>query len=293
MGFGSKAKQATTYTDQNGGSGKDIFFPSASGDKGASVERSFRMFADEDEVVYREWSGEVTVNGNKTFRSCVVAQDNFFDARSRARLAEIKEVAAKAGKSEEEIKELVKAENLKWTKQVFAVNVLNRDGNTVQVLKNTYEPHIEDEAGNLTPKNKMGGRTVYAKLMSLIKTGARGHDPKNPRKSVIVNDPSLFDIILVIAGQGLGKKYELHADIPTPIDPELLELPRYDIEGWAKGTGIWPNEALEKLSNGADYYKLVEEYKIALYPTLRETVQVETPVPVAVTEGDDDPLFAE
>ena len=286
------AVQKNSYTESNGGNGRDIFFPSASGEKGASAERTFRMFADEDEVVYREWSGEVMVNGNKTFRSCVVAQDNYFDNTSRARLAEIKDACAKAGKSDEETKELIKAEGIKWTKQVFATNVINRDTVMVQVLKGSYEPHVEDDAGNMVPKNKMGGKTIYAKLLNLIKTGARVQDPKNARKAITINDPSEFDIIMVTSGQNLGKKHDLHVGFVSPVEPELLDLPRYDIEGWAKGAGVWSNDALMELAEGADYYKTVEKYSIALYPTLRI---VETPVAVTVSADteDDDPLFAE
>lgn len=299
MAFGSKARQVSSYNEINGGKGSEIFFPSNSGEKGAAVERTFRMFADEDEVVYREWSGEVMVNGNKTFRSCVVAQDNYFDNVSRARLNEIKEAAAKANKSEEETKELIKAEGLKWTKQVFATNVINRETGQVQVLKGSYEPHIEDDAGNLIPKNKMGGKTIYSKLLSLIRTGARVQDPKNPRKAVVINDPSQFDIIIVTSGQNLGKKHDLHVGFVSEIEDTLLTLERRDLERWAKGyevegkmlpgTGVWPNEALEKLANGYDYYKLIEEYNIELYPPLRNAVAPKNaPVEIETDELFDD-----
>lgn len=297
MAFGSKARQVSNFSAENGGNGTVVFFPLASGDNGASIERTFRMLADEDEVVYREWAGEVTVNGQKTYRSCIVANDNYFDTLNRQKADEIKAEAAVAGKSDDELKELLKAAGLKWTKQVFAVNVINRDSDgkgtpLVQVLKSSYEPHKEDEAGNLVPAKSMGGKTFYAKLISLIRTGARVPDPKNPRRAITVNDPAEFDIIVTTSGKNLGKKHDLHVGFVSPVEEELLDLPRYQIEAWAKGTGTWPNVALERLAAGEDYYTLVKEFKIALYPELPKEETVAAPVknaPVEVSE--DDELF--
>lgn len=289
MAFGSRAV-APTYTSENGGSGKDTFFPTASGKNGASMEYSFRMFGDEDETVYREWAGPVKAGGRDTFRSCIVRADNPFDAANREKLAEIDAQPV----SDEQKKELKKAANLKWTKQVFSINVLNRDLNQVQVLKGSWEAHkVDENTGSLIPaRDSGGGRSLYGKLLSLVRTGAKVADPKQRGKALTINDPTQFDITLVCAGQGQqGKSYEFHVGLVTPLEDDAYTLDRWDIEGWVSGKGVWPNEALEKLAAGGDYYELVKEYGIQLYPEVKAMGAVAVDASGADTEDDEDGIF--
>lgn len=297
MPFGAKTTTNSYNTENstNGVSGKDIFFPSASGPNGSAMAYPFRVLPDlpdreENGVVAKEWRGNVNVNGQQVFRSCIVPNDNPWDEENRNIKAEIDALDV----SDSEKEELLKAKNLQWCKNIFFTNVLNRTTGTVQILKGSWEKHVwDEELERWVPVNKrFGGRTIYARFMDFVQTGIKIADPKNPRKAITLKDPTQFDIEFVCKGSGqFNKTYEFRGMFYSADDanlPELYTLPRYDIEEWAKDKGVWPVEALQELKAGGDYYKLVEKYNIALYPSLRATGQEETPVSVT---SDDDELF--
>ena len=286
MAFGTKATTGATYKSNDTGdnAGKDVFLPTASGPKGEALEYNFRLFEDEEEVVYKEWAGEVSIgNGRKSFRSCIVAYDNPFDAKSR----EIKEEIDAMDISAEMKKELYKERGVKWTSSKFAINVFARSANKVQVLKGGWNKMQTDpNTGDVI----VSGRSMYAGLLD-VRGKARVKDPSNPKRAIVL-EMHEHDITLTCKGQGqLGKNYSFSANTfdTDPLTLEQLEMPRYDLETWVTGNGVWPNAALERLVAGKSYYDLVNEFNIALYPSLRETVEV--PVSAGDIVEDDENLF--
>jgi hypothetical protein len=299
MAFGKRASApVTNYTDENGGSGKSVFFPTASGEKGATVTHVFRLLPDtedreESEIVVTEWRGKVKVNGRDTWRSCLVRRDNPNDTAIWEQINEIKE---REGLSDEDKAELARDLRKGLAKRVFLINVFNPDIGAMQVFKGTWEDHVFDEvSGTNKPKNPNGGKSIYAKMLSKIQTGAHIQDPKNKLKRIVINDPAQFDMLFTISGEGLRKNYDFSPGAVSPLEPEVLQLPRYKLAEWAsEGVGIWPNEALSEVLAGADYYEVQKKYGVVLYPELEE---VEEPVTVtadaAVDDDDGDPLFSD
>lgn len=291
MAFGKRASApVTNYEDQNGGSGKDKFFPTAAGEKGAAVTYTFRMLPDteereETEVLALEWRGKVKVNGRDTWRSCLVRRDNPNDTAIWEQINEIKE---REGLSDEDKAELTKELRRGLAKRIFLINVFNPELGAMQVFKGTWEDHVLDEvSGTLKPKNPNGGKSIYAKMLAAINTGAHIPDPKNKLKRIVIKDPAQFDMLFTVSGEGLRKNYAFSAGAVSDLPAEVLALPRYRIEEWVSdGVGIWPNEALSEILAGADYYEVQKKYGVVLYPELEEVQES-----VTVTDSSDDELF--
>ncbi len=298
MGFGAKAinKNGATTTTTDTTSNKSIFFPTASGNDGEPIEYTFRLFPDESneqEIVFKEYAGAVMVNGKSTFRSCIVDSDNIFDNASRVRKAEIDAMEISAEAKKELYKEL------KWCSNRFAVNVVNKteslpdgtanpDFGKVQIFKGSWKRMKEktDEQVNkemdAAPKNDPGytvlpffvdDNVLYGKLLSVINTV---RVPSATNKKGVTLRIDQHDIILKCYGQGqFGKKYSVRGGYDQePLSDEMLNQPRWNIEDWVTRSGIWSNEALEELKNGADYYETAKKYSIALWPELSASVVV-------------------
>lgn len=306
MAFGSARVQAKTFTDSNGGSGKDVFVVSKAGDKGAEVSVMFHMFHDtpereETEVIAKEVGLKVKVRGQEDHRTCLVRNDNPHDAMIWEQVNELK---TREDLSEKDLKELRGELLKKLARYVFYINVYvyNEDGTgKVQVLKGSWEEVREDENGNLTfwrngKINEYGGKTEYGILRKKIKSGARLQDPKKPLKAIIVNDIKSLILTRSISGMKLAKRYEYTASGVSELSKDVLSLPRYDLAAWAgnSGTGIWPNEAILELMNGADFYETREKYGVVLYPEKPELEEVaEDALTVTDSEEDEDSLFSE
>jgi hypothetical protein len=307
MAFG-KSAVVKSFVSENGGAGKDVFFPTASGKNGATAEYTMRFFPGEDEITYREWSfNDVMVNGQKAWRTCIVGSDNMFDRAATTKRNEVKAQLEADGLEGEALWEALKAAtkplNLKWSKPVFAINVYNQDDGKVQVFKASWEAHKrvdpngDDSPQNLVRVRQSGNPTLYAELISLLRNGAKFPDPSGKRGAAItLFDPAEFDIVLVCSGQGQqGKRYKLDKGFNLePLSEEVLALPRWDIRDWVTRAGVWSDAALEDLLNGRDYYETAKTHKIELFPKKFDAVEL----PVAVTvsgdsEDDGDPLFDE
>lgn len=306
MAFGSKAAPVNNYAE-NGGNGKEIFFPTASGKDGATREYTMRFFPGEDEVQYREWSSnDIMVNGRKDFRSCVVSDNNMFDRAATAKRNEIKAKLEEEGLEGDALFEALRAAtkplNLKWTKQVFAINVWNQEEGKVQVFKASWEAHKRiDPNGDYSPQNltrvrQTGNPTLYAELISLLRPGAKFPDPSGKRGAAItLYDPSEFDIVLVCSGQGQqGKRYKLDKGFNLePLTDEVLALPRWNLQEWVTKAGVWSDEALQDLVNGKDYYETAKRHGIALFPEKPEVTAPATATVDAVEDEEEDGIFAE
>lgn len=286
MAFGSKATTGnSTYTpSENSGNQSDVFFPTGLPKGETSAEYSFRIFADEDEVIYREISGEFNIgNGRTGFRTCIVAYGNPYDQRS----AEIKaEIDAIENISDEARRTLYKERGVKWSSPKFAINVLNTAANKVQVLKGSWNKMKVDDFGNTI----IEGRSMYANLLS-IQGKARVRDPQT--KKPVVLEIHEHDIILTRTGTGLGTKYSFTPDVVNtdPLTQEQLDLPRFDLEGWVTKDGVWPNEAVQRLMDGESYYDLVKEFNIQLYPVHRQAEVLEVGKEVVEAEEEEEYVF--
>lgn len=298
MGFGKRAVPPTkTYTETNGGDGREIFFPTASGPNGARVSRNFRILPDlhdreETEIVFREWrSNSIMVRGQKSFRSCIVRDDNPIDSEV---WREVNEIKARNDIDDAAKKELCKEVFRRQTSRQFVINVYHvpdeEDGTgSIKVLKGSWEAHdLDDETGLLKPRNAVGGNTLYGKMIAAMQEGA---SIPTGRKRLVEKDPTKFDLTFVTYGQGqFGKKNEIRPGMVYELDDEVPNLPRYNLTEWVE-KATFPNEAILELLDGADYYEVVEKYGIQLYPRLDEST---APVETAVSSAeDDDPLFAE
>lgn len=306
MAFG-KSAVVKSFVSENGGAGRDVFFPTASGKNGAAAEYTMRFFPGEEEIVYREWSfNDVMVNGQKSWRTCIVGPDNMFDRAATAKRNEIKAQLESDGLEGEALYDALRAAtkplNLKWSKPVFAINVYNQDDGKVQVFKASWEAHKridpngDDSPSNLVRVRQSGNPTLYAELISLLGRGAKFPDPSGKRGAAItLYDPSEFDIILVCSGQGQqGKRYKLSQGFNLdPLSAEVLALPRWDIETWVTQTGVWSDAALEDLLNGRDYYETAKAHKIELFPKKPDAVEAPVTVVVSSDDEEDDELFAE
>lgn len=278
MGFGkSPISVVKTFTEQNNGNGKNVFFPNKAGDGGSPVSTAFHHFPDvegkeEKVILARELSVHATINGQKsqkTFRTCLVRSDNPIDT---AMWEEINAIKDREDISKEDKTEMQKPFKEKLSKRVFLINVYNLDAGMVQVFKGSYEELIADEVNNLMrPKNPNGGGTVYAKMFLKLQTGLHIPDPKNKLKRIIVNDPVRLDIVQTVSGAGKRKNFEFSPVAISDLPDEVIILPRYKIEAWVQdGVGIWPNEAIEKVINGHDFYQVAQEYGVQLYPELEK-----------------------
>lgn len=303
MAFGKATVKSNTYTDENGGNGKDVFVISKAGEKGAAANVTFHLFPDTDdreetEVIAKEIGLKVKVRGQEAYRSCLVRPDNPHDS---AIWEQINTIKANEELSETDSKELQKKLRGGLSRYVFYLNVFvyNDDGTgKVQVLKGGWEEVREDDSGNLSfwrfgKPNEYGGKTEYGMLRKKLKAGAQVQDPKKPLKRTAITDPDQLTFTRTISGTGLGKSYEYTVGLGELPDG-AEDMPRYDLVTWAgdRGNGIWPNEAISELMNGADFYETREKYNVVLYPELEvlETVQaVSTPA----SDEEDDELFAE
>jgi hypothetical protein len=283
MAFGTKALQVFTPARSNGGDfadNKEVFFPSKSGANGAPNEYFFRIFPDEQVYTAKEWKGEVSLGkGNTSFRSCLIGYDNPWDNKAREIKAAV-DAELDTDMEWEEKSKAYKSAGVVWQKQSFFLNVLNRGNNKIQVLKGGYTSPRKDKMGNIQWNDK----STFGKLM-LVKY--RIPDPSNKKRPLVL-EPDEIDTVLTCSGAGqFGKTYAFTAGSDNdPLSDDLLSLPRYDLETWVTGNGIWPNEALVRLVAGESYYDLVNEYKIALYPVLREAA-----VAAASVEEDEVGLF--
>lgn len=307
MAFGSKSiAPKTNYTDSNGGSGRDIFFPTASGPNGTKVKYTFRIIPDtddrtEDEVLFREWkSDKIMVKGRPSLRSCIVAANNPIDTAMWEKIAEIdaREDLTKEAKSELK-RPIFKTQ----TSKGFALNVYNCDTGTVQILKGSWEAlkRVMKDTGEdapdgvtdgtvMRPVNPKGGKTIYYKLIDAIQEGVTVTSKTQKNKRDQITDPSLFDIYFYAQGEGqLGKNYSITAGALADFDESVYDLPRWDVAGWVENKGIWPNEAILELLAGADYYDTAAKYEVQLFPK-----HLEMPTKVTETNSDDsgdDELF--
>ncbi len=268
MAFGKKALQVAAPKHNGNGfenPNKDTFFPTASGKNGEPMVYGFRILEDEQVYTAREWAGQVTVNGKSTFRSCLVGYGNPFDTEAGELWEEIKNDESI---SEKDRSKVFKDRGGKWTKTTFFVNVLSRVTGGIQVLKGGYQKPKTDAMGNGVYDDK----STFGKLMNVK---YRMPNPEN-RKVAVEVEPTAVDTELTCSGQGqFGKSYKFDATLnDEALTEDEMNLPRFDLETWVNETGIWPNDALERLKNGEEYYKLVEEYGIKLYPELRELVAV-------------------
>lgn len=262
MAFGKSAIMPKTNGD--GVRQSEKFFPSMEG------EYFFRLFPGETEVKFLERTLKVKVNGNDAWRSVILNYDNIFDNKNREQ---------QDGMTQEERD----ASNFLWSSKRFAINVLDRTDNVVRILKGSWNRQTNvDSEGNLLA---VEGKSTHAKILRLNKAAVRT-DPTTGKVLRLPVDE--FDVRLVISGKGLAKEYSLYAGFDTdPLSPELLALPRYDLESWIAGA-VWSNDALEELVSGEDYYQLAVKYGIELYPKLRATEEIEELEEVATAVEDDD-----
>lgn len=304
MAFGKAKVQTASYTDENGGAGKDVFVVSKAGEKGTPVSVTFHMFPDTDtreetEVIAKEVGLKVKVRGQDSYRTCLVRSDNPHDT---AIWEQINTIKANEELSETDSKELQKKLRGGLSRYVFFLNVFVYNDNgtgKVQVLKGGWEEVREDDAGNLSfwrfgKLNEYGGKTEYGMLRKKMKAGAMVQDPKKPLKRTSITDPNQLTFTRTISGVGLGKSYEYTVGLGELPDG-AEDMPRYDLNAWAgdKGNGIWPNAAIEELMNGADFYETREKYGVVLYPELEKVETAQLVNALADSEEDDDELFSE
>lgn len=300
MGFGARANYNTSATTENGAdnANRDVFVPSKSGDRGAQVDVPFFMFPDtperaENEEIVNKLVVETKVNGRDTFRSLFVRADNPHDKPIWDRMREIAEDEEIAEKDKVELRRELRNT---LSKRRFLLNVFSLEVGKAQVLDGSWEEMVRDEtSGQLAPKNgNGGGKSEYAKLHGAIATGVSVQDPKKPLKRTTITDPYAMMFTRTMRGEGKGKSFTYSVSLGT-IPPEALTLPRYDLEAFCKvghGGGIWPNDAVQELIDGGDYYAIVERYKIALYPTLIDMVDgASSTEPVTSGDVEDDALF--
>lgn len=248
MAFGDSIKTGatgtTTATTATGANYNNIFVSSKPG------EYHFRPLGSESLI--QEHLLRVNIGNGESWRSVFVEYKNLWDDLLR-----------------EEIKDLPKEEQKKlWSKKGakrrFVCNVLYRleDTSEIRVLKGSWnkQTHFDSATGELT---QVEGKTLHADILRLDK-GSQRRDPVTG-KPVLLR-LGQFDLRLVIAGENLNKSYNIFTGFNNdPLTEDEMALPLYDLETWVK-RAVWPYEAQERLRDGENYYDLVAEYGILLYP---------------------------
>jgi len=202
-------------------------------------ERIIRIL-DDEEVSFWRYFIPVNVGGKQKSLSIVVAQDN-----------PIKRLMDQVGPD---------SESFRKVERRMLLNVLDRspivrwmDGTTL--YPNEQNQFVNPETGKLIvnpglqPNNRVMILEFGSQLMDFFKAY---HKRLRNRDNLDETLPvQRVDLRIATMGTGLNTKRTVMADGDTaPLPDELLNLPRYDLK---KLTSPMPNEAVQRLLDGADY----------------------------------------
>jgi hypothetical protein len=113
------------------------------------------------------------------------------------------------------------------------------------------------------------GKHFYQDFVNLINLVENDDDSK------LTYQLHEFDITVNVSGYGKSTSRPVNAtNNRKPLPDSLIYAPRYDLATWAKP---WPNEAIQDLLDGKDYYEVMKAYDIQQYPQLKAVRTEEMP----------------
>jgi len=283
MAFGSTLKQPQTAatTDFNT---DPIFLDIRDG------IRVIRILGDEVQVK-TYWFDKVNVKGKIGKRPFIVAV--FRDGRWQT---------ADKGKNaidlhyDETVTDPEKRKKL-YPSQRFYVNVLDRtriftdkDGNVIYPNSNGDYPKGYNEEDAL-PRNMVaileasGGKEGGKHFLQQISTLGDNLRSFQTGKRINLLETDIRIITKKTLDPSTGKETTVRTPMPdydqNPLPEDLANLPLYDLEKFCKP---WPNEALQEVIDGADYYETAKKYNVVLFPRKIGAVEEESNKP---TEDDE------
>lgn len=175
----------------------------------------------------------------------------------------------------------------KAMKEYFAVNVVDKtpvlfDDQGYPVYPDENGKYVITALGTLLKEPLKGDPEPLNQIRILQGTSGRTDPPgkhffqsfvrligtvENPDNPKFVYNIHEFDISINVKGAGVSTERSANPTLNLrPLPDEFVFAPRYDLATWAKP---WPNEAIEKLFAGHDYFEVMKEYEIQQYPQLK------------------------
>lgn len=170
----------------------------------------------------------------------------------------------------------------------FFMNVLDKsmvikldDGSLI--YGNNQNQYVTSQNGEMVPvTGKKPERNMQVQVLEGSVSSGQGrngllNEIEELSKSVFDDDTNelipitMVDIEIVTRGKGLNTNRAVYVGANRDaIPPEVLSLPMYDIEGYAKP---FPTDAIKDLLKGMDYSEVLRAYNITAMPRLLETTK--------------------
>jgi len=168
----------------------------------------------------------------------------------------------------------------------FFMNVLDKsmvvkldDGSLI--YGNNQNQYLTSQSGEVVPViGKKPERNMQVQVLEGSVSSGQGrngllNEIEELSKSVFDDDTNelipitMVDIEIVTRGKGLNTNRAVYVGANRdPIPSDVLSLPMYDIEGYAKP---FPPDAIKDLLKGMDYTEVLRAYNITAMPRLLET----------------------
>lgn len=170
----------------------------------------------------------------------------------------------------------------------FFMNVLDKsmvikldDGSLI--YGNNQNQYVTSQNGEMLPvTGKRPERNMQIQVLEGSVSSGQGrngllNEIEELSKSVFDDDTNelvpitMVDIEIVTRGKGLNTNRAVYVGANRdPISPDVLSLPMYDIEAYAKP---FPTDAIKDLLKGMDYSEVIRAYNITAMPRLLETTK--------------------
>lgn len=115
------------------------------------------------------------------------------------------------------------------------------------------------------------GKHFFQKFVGMLGTV---ENPDNPKFVYNIHE---FDISINVKGAGVSTERAVNPTLNLkPLPDEVIFAPRYNLVEWCKP---WPNDAVQDVLDGKDYYEVLEKYGITEYPQLKSVRPADEEVP--------------